>query len=34
VKQGDLGEYEENVREKQRDINIQRKSQAPHQTKP
>jgi hypothetical protein len=29
VKQGDLGEYEENVREKKRDTNIQRKSHAP-----
>jgi hypothetical protein len=29
VKQNDLGEYEENAREKQRDINIQDKSQAP-----
>jgi hypothetical protein len=31
VKQGDLGEYEENAREKQRDTNIQSKSQAPTQ---
>jgi hypothetical protein len=29
VKQDDLGEYEENAREKQRDTNIQGKSQAP-----
>jgi hypothetical protein len=29
VKQGDLGEYEENAREKQSDTNIQSKSQAP-----
>jgi hypothetical protein len=29
VRQYDLGEYEENTREKQRDINIQDKSQAP-----
>jgi hypothetical protein len=34
VKQIDLGEYEENTREKQRDTNIQNKSQAPPQTKP
>jgi hypothetical protein len=34
VKQSDLGEYEENTREKQRDANIQGKSQAPRQTKP
>jgi hypothetical protein len=34
VKQGDLGEYEENAREKQRDTDIQSKSQAPPQTKP
>jgi hypothetical protein len=34
VKQNDLGEYEENAREKQRDTNIQDKSQAPPQTKP
>jgi hypothetical protein len=34
VKQSDLDEYEENVREKQRDTNIQDKSQAPSQTKP
>jgi hypothetical protein len=34
VKQSDLGEYEENAREKQRNINIQDKSQAPLQTKP
>jgi hypothetical protein len=33
VKQSDLGEYEENVREKQRDTNIQGKSQTPPQTK-
>jgi hypothetical protein len=33
VKQDDLGEYEENAREKKRDINIQGKSQAPPQTK-
>jgi hypothetical protein len=26
VKQSDLGEYEENVREKQKDINIQDKA--------
>jgi hypothetical protein len=29
VKQSVLGEYEENAREKQRDTNIQGKSQAP-----
>jgi hypothetical protein len=29
VKEDGLGEYEENAREKQRDINIQSKSQAP-----
>jgi hypothetical protein len=29
VKQSDLAEYEENVKEKQRDTNIQGKSQAP-----
>jgi hypothetical protein len=29
VKQDDFGEYEENAREKQRDTNIQGKSQAP-----
>jgi hypothetical protein len=34
VKQNDLGEYEENVREKQKDTNIQDKIQAPPQTKP
>jgi hypothetical protein len=34
MKQSDLGEYEENAREKQRDTNIQGKSQAPPQTKP
>jgi hypothetical protein len=34
VKQDDLGEYEENAREKQRDTNIQGKSQAAPQTKP
>jgi hypothetical protein len=34
VKQDDLGEYEENAREKQRDTNIQSKSQAPPQTNP
>jgi hypothetical protein len=34
VKQSDLGEYEENVREKQRDTNIQGKSQTPPETKP
>jgi hypothetical protein len=33
VKQSDLGEYEENVREKQRDTNIQGKLQDPPQTK-
>jgi hypothetical protein len=33
VKQNNLGEYEENAREKQRDINIQSKLQAPPQTK-
>jgi hypothetical protein len=31
VKQSDLGEYEENIREKQ---NIQDKAQTPPQTKP
>jgi hypothetical protein len=34
VKQNDLGEYEENAREKQNDTNIQSKSQALPQTKP
>jgi hypothetical protein len=34
MKQSDLGEYEENAREKQRNITIQGKSQAPLQTKP
>jgi hypothetical protein len=34
VKQNDLGESKENAREKQRDRNIQGKSQAPPQTKP
>jgi hypothetical protein len=36
VKQDGLGEYEENAREKQRDTNIQGKTQAPTppQTKP
>jgi hypothetical protein len=34
VKQNDLCEYEENAREKQRDTNIQGKSQASPQTKP
>jgi hypothetical protein len=34
VKQGVLGEYEENEKEKQKDTNIQSKSQAPPQTKP
>jgi hypothetical protein len=34
VKQDDLGEYEENAREKQRDTNVQVKLQAPPQTKP
>jgi hypothetical protein len=34
VKQDDLGEYEENAAEKQRDTNIQGKSQPPLQTKP
>jgi hypothetical protein len=34
VKQNDLGEYEENAREKQKDINIQDKSQSPPKTKP
>jgi hypothetical protein len=29
VKQSDLGEYEENAREKQTNTNIQGKSQAP-----
>jgi hypothetical protein len=29
VKQNDLGEYEENAREKQKDTHIQFKSQAP-----
>jgi hypothetical protein len=32
--QNNLGEYEENRRENQRDTNIQGKSQAPPQTKP
>jgi hypothetical protein len=34
VKQNDLDEYEENAREKQRDTNIQGKSQTLPQTKP
>jgi hypothetical protein len=34
VRQNDLGEYEENAREKQRDTDIQGKSQALPQTKP
>jgi hypothetical protein len=34
VKQNDLGEYEENAREKQRDTNIQDKLQASPQTNP
>jgi hypothetical protein len=33
VKQSDLGEYEENRKENQKDTNIQGKSQAPSQTK-
>jgi hypothetical protein len=34
VKQSDLGEYEENAREKQKNINIQDKAPTPPQTKP
>jgi hypothetical protein len=34
MNQSNLGEYEENVREKIKDINIQDKSEAPPQTKP
>jgi hypothetical protein len=34
VKQDDFGEYEKNAREKQRDTNIQGKSQAALRTKP
>jgi hypothetical protein len=34
VKQNDLGESEENAREKQTDTNMQGKSQGPPQTKP
>jgi hypothetical protein len=31
---GKLGEYEENAREKQKDTNMQDRTQAPPQTKP
>jgi hypothetical protein len=34
VKQSDLGEYEENAREKQNNTNIQDKALTPPQTKP
>jgi hypothetical protein len=34
VKQGDLGEYEENAREKAKHINVQDKAPTPPQTKP
>jgi hypothetical protein len=30
VKQSNLGEYEENAREKKKDINIQNKTPTPH----